>query len=76
MHALENRAQTTRLYQRFEQINLTLGAMRDSLDGLSVTQNISYSKDSRAKIQTVCENILGSILLLMVSLQQLIRELV
>jgi hypothetical protein len=50
--------------------------MRDSLDDLSVTQNISYSKESRTKIQTVCENILGSILLLMVSLQQLIRELV
>jgi hypothetical protein len=76
VQALEGRAQCSSLHRKLDQVEASLGAMRDSLVDLSTIQSNTNPSLCDSETERAARNILDSIWLLLSSLQLLIRELV
>jgi hypothetical protein len=75
MQAFEGRAQSLGLYKKLDQVDASIGAIRNSLQDLSRAQ-INVDPDmSKSDVKRALQNILDSIWLLLSSLHLLIREL-
>ena len=71
------RAQSSRLHRKLDQVDASIGTIRDSLRSLSSAKiNSSDPEISRSEAERAVRNILCSIWLLLSSLQLLIREVV
>jgi hypothetical protein len=75
MQSLEDRAQSLGLYRKLDQVDATIGAIRDFLRDLSSAQRNSDPDMSKSGVERAVQSILGSMWLLLSSFQLLIREL-
>jgi hypothetical protein len=73
MQASEGRAQSLSLHKK---LNASIGAIVDSLQDFCTSQSIPSSDMSKSEVERAVRNIVGSIWLLLSSLQLLIREFV
>jgi hypothetical protein len=76
MQSSDVRVQSSSLNRKLDQVDASIGAVRDSLRGLSNAKLNFNPELSKSEVERAFRNILGSIWLLLSSLQLLIRELV
>ncbi|KAF4633396.1 hypothetical protein G7Y89_g4717 [Cudoniella acicularis] len=76
MQSLDVRAQSSSLHRKLDQVDTSIGAIRDSLQDLFGAKLNLNPDMSKSDVERAVSNILGSIWLLLSSLQLLIRELV
>jgi hypothetical protein len=75
MQSLDVRARSSSLHKKLDQVHTSIGAIRDSLRSLSGSK-LNFNPDMpKSEVKRAVRNILGSIRLLLSSLQLLIREL-
>ncbi len=75
MHRLESRNQGSSLNKKIGQVEILLGTIKSYLYILSNTQSNKDPEVSTSEIRRAVQNVLANILMLISSLQLLIREL-
>ncbi|PMD14458.1 hypothetical protein NA56DRAFT_664780 [Hyaloscypha hepaticicola] len=75
-HSFGERGQPSSLRRRLDGVRTSMGAIERSMGDLSVASTILNSDTANSEIERAARNILGSVWLLLSSLQLLIRELV